>query len=218
VAAPPGSRAPALRAAVAAGTVLAGRYRLTEPLPAAADDPDDATRWAAVDDVLDRPVAVLLLLAGGRRAPAGRSLLEAAAAAGTVASPVPAQVYDAALEAVPAERYGKPAGDVDVAFVVSEAVRGRTLTEVLTADGPLEPAEAVALVTRAAQGLAAAHRRGVAHGSVHPGTLVLGEEGARCSTPRWAPRSTASSAASAAPHPPSPPTTSGRWSGASTPR
>lgn len=175
--APPGSRA--LRAAVGPGSVLAGRYRLTSPVPPAEGDPDEATRWQAVDEVLARPVEVVVLLAGGRRAAAGRALLDAAAAAGTVVSPVLTQVYDAALEAVPAQRYGREAGTVDVAYVVSEAVSGRPLCRVLADDGPLDPGDAAALVRRAALGVQAAHRRGVTHGGVHPGTLVVTPDGPR---------------------------------------
>lgn len=173
--APPGSRA--RRPAVGPGSRLADRYRLTEPLPPALGDPEDAARWRAVDDVLARPVEVLLLLAGGRRRPAARALLEAAAAAGTVVSPVPAQVYDAALEAVPAQRSDREDGTVDVAYVVSEAVRGRRLVDVLAADGPLAPEQAAAVTRRAAEGLRAAHSRGVAHGGLHPGTLVVTDDG-----------------------------------------
>jgi hypothetical protein len=169
----------ALQPAVEPGSRLAGRYRLTEQLPPAEGDPDDASRWQAVDDVLARPVEVLVLLAGGRRAPGARALLDAAAAAGTVVSPVLAQVYDAALEQVPAQRYGRAAGTVDVAFVVSEAVRGRTLAELLADDGPLDPGDAGALARRAAQGLAAAHARGVAHGALHPGTVLVTNDGPR---------------------------------------
>lgn len=170
-----GSRA--LRAAVGPGTVLAGRYRLEEPQDPAVGDPAEASRWVAVDVVLARPVEVLILLAGGRRAAGGRALLDAAAAAGTVVSPALAQVYDAALEPVPAERGGRDAGTVDVAYVVSEAVRGRSLADALEQEGPLAPEEAAAVVLRAAQGLRTAHARGVAHGSVHPGTLRLLDDG-----------------------------------------
>lgn len=173
---PPGRRA--LRPAVGPGTVLAGRYRLERPLPHAVGDPADLLqRWQAVDDVLARPVSVLLLPAGGRRAAAARSLLEAAAAAGTVVSPVLAQVYDAALEEVSAERNGRPSGTVDVAYVVSEQVKGPTLAQVLAADGPLEPDDASSLTLRAAEALREAHARGVVHGNLHPGTIVLTDGG-----------------------------------------
>jgi hypothetical protein len=167
----------ALRPAAGAGTLLAGRYRLTEPREPFPDDPEDASRWRAVDDVLARPVEVLLLLAGGKRAAAGRALLDAAAAAGTVGAPSLAQVYDAAVETVPGERYGREAGPVEVAYVVSESVRGRSLAEAVGQDGPLEPEAAAAAVLRAAEGLRAAHARGVAHGGISPATVWLVDDG-----------------------------------------
>jgi hypothetical protein len=167
----------ALRAALAEGSVLAGRYRLTAALPAVEDDPDDAQRWEAVDDVLARPVRVVVLRGGGRRAAATGELLAAAATASTVVSPVLAQVYDAAVEQVPAERYGRPAGTVDVAYVVSERVDGPTLAQALAEDGPLDPEVATQLTVAAADALAATHARGVVHGLVCPRTVVLRRSG-----------------------------------------
>lgn len=173
----PGRRA--LRPVLVAGALLAGRYRLTEPLPPVPGDPDDALRWRAVDDVLARPVDVLLLLAHGRRAAAGRALLDAAAAAGTVSAPALAPVYDAALEAVPGERAGRPVGAVDVAYVVSEAVPGTPAADVLRDDEPLDPAAAAGAGVQLAEALQAAHARGVAHGGITPARVVLTADGAR---------------------------------------
>jgi hypothetical protein len=157
--------------------VLAGRYRLRTELPPVDGDPDEVQRWLAVDDVLARPVDVLVLLAAGKRAPWGRDLLEAAAAAGTVAHPVPVSVYDAALEEVPAERYGRAAGQADVAYVVTEHVHGTTLADRLDDDGPLEPAEALDLALQAAEALKETHARGVVHGALSPSAVVLPAEG-----------------------------------------
>lgn len=171
----PGSRA--LRPALHEGTVLAGRYRLVVAQPPAATDPAQASRWLAEDDVLARPVDVLALVATGRRAAWGRELLEAAAAAGTVGHPVLASVYDAALEEVAAERYGRPAGTVDVAYVVSEHLAGPTLGQQLQDDGPLEPGDALERVLVAADGLAAVHGRGVVHGGIGPASVVLSGDG-----------------------------------------
>jgi hypothetical protein len=157
--------------------VLAGRYRLRSPAPPAAGDPDEAARWVAVDEVLARPVDVLLLLADGERAPWGRALLAAAAAAGTVPSTVLASVYDAAVEQVPAEPGDPDAARVDVAYVVSEHVRGTSLGDALAEDGPLEPGEALDLALPAAEALRVAHGRGVVHGALSPSTVVLADGG-----------------------------------------
>jgi hypothetical protein len=171
---PAGSRA--LRPALGPGDVLAGRYRIEAGLPPRPGDPPDVGRWAAVDDVLARPVEVLLLLASGRRAARARGVLDAAAAAGSVPSPVLVQVYDAAVEDVPAERYGRPSGEVDVAYVVTEAPAAVPLAEVVR-DAPLDPDAALALGLAGAEALAAAHARGVVHGSVSPVTALLDEGG-----------------------------------------
>ncbi|MEX2289985.1 MAG: protein kinase [Mycobacteriales bacterium] len=162
--------------------LLADRYRLdhpVEPAPRASEvEESPAVLWRATDEVLARPVAVKLLRAAGRRGGTqARPFLEAAAATGTLSSPVLARVYDAAVQQWPAERSGRPAGDVDVAYVISEWVEGRDLATVLQQDGPFEPEQAGALIVEVAEALHAAHRRDVVHGRVHPGNLLLTRSG-----------------------------------------
>ena len=175
---PPGSRA--LRPVLTPGDLLAGRYRLVRPVDAATPgEAGPAVLWLASDEVLARPVACKVLSAGGRRgAAAARPFLEAAAAAGAVASPVLARVYDAAVEQRPAERSGRPVGEIDVAYVISEWVDGRRLAEVLDQDGPFEAGAAIRLTTALAEALTAAHARGTAHGRLHPGNVLLTRSGA----------------------------------------
>ena len=163
MATPSGPRTPDLRA----GELLAGRYRLTRLV----SDAGPATVWQATDEVLARAVAVKLLPASGRGgAAAARPFLEAAGRAGVLSHPGLARVYDAALEARPAQRAGRT---VDLAYVISEWVDGRTLAEALRADGPLDPIEAVRLAHEAAGALGAAHAARVGHGRVHLGNLML---------------------------------------------
>ncbi len=173
---PPGRRA--IRPVLRAGDLLAERYRLeraVEPAPPSGEDEESpAIVWRAQDEVLARPVAVKVLRASGRRgALAAKPFLEAAAAAGSPTSPLLARVYDAAIQEWPAERAGRPAGEVEVAYVISEWVDGRDLAEVLLADGPYEPAQACALVVEAAEALQSAHDRGVVHARVHPGNVMV---------------------------------------------
>jgi hypothetical protein len=167
VSSPSGPRAPT-RPVLERGDVLAGRYRL---LRSVADAATPTQLWQATDEVLARAVAVKILPASGR---VGRGLaapfLEAAGRAGSLSHPGLARVYDAALEERPAERAGRT---VDLAFVVSEWVEGRTLSELLLADGPLSPVDAVRLTQDAAEALGAAHGVGVGHGRVHPGNLLV---------------------------------------------
>lgn len=180
MASPPGRRA--IRPVLREGDLLADRYRLehaVEPAPRASEDEESpAIVWRAHDEVLDRPVAVKVLRAAGRRgAAAARPFLEAAADAGALSSRVLARVYDAAIEQWPAERAGRPAGEVDVAYVISEWIDGRDLATVLQEDGPFEPDVASRLAVEAAAGLQAAHSRGVWHGRVHPGNVRIDPAG-----------------------------------------
>ena len=163
---PPGTRgAPGL----SAGDLLAARYRLVEPRPAAT--PGASPRlWLAHDEVLARSVAAKVLVATGPGAAAlTGSFLDAAGAAGAVDSPVLARVYDAAVE---------QRDDADVAYVIREWVDGTPLPEVLERDGALDPTAAVALATALLEGLAVPHAAGLAHGRVHPGNVLLDRSGA----------------------------------------
>jgi hypothetical protein len=151
------------------GDVLAGRYRLEDAVVEPQSGPADGTSlWRAVDDVLERPVAVKAMAATGRAgAASAQPFLHAAGLASTLAHPGLARVYDAALE----ERRIGPRR-ADVAYVVSEWVDGRPLSEVL-AEGPFDVAEAVDLAVQACEAVAAAHARGTAHGRLHLGNLLL---------------------------------------------
>lgn len=170
---PSGPR-PASRPALGAGDVLAGRYRLVRVVSAAAAA---TTVWQASDEVLARRVAVKLLPVPGRGgAAAARPFLEAAGRASSLSHPGLARVYDAAIEERPAERGGRT---LNVAYVISEWVDGRTLADLLLADGPLEPADAVRLAHAAADALAAAHDGRVGHGRMHPGNLMVSSTGMR---------------------------------------
>ena len=164
---PSPSRPQSARPALDPGDVLAGRYRLTRVV---SDDDGPALLWQATDEILARPVAVKILPANGRAAPLAPPFLEAAGRASALAHPGLARVYDAAREERPGLRSGRT---VDVAYVVSEWVEGRTLAELLAADGPLEPADAIRLVQDATDALTAAHARGIGHGRVHPGNLLV---------------------------------------------
>lgn len=171
MASPSGPRAPAAPA-LAPGDVLSGRYRL---LGLVAEGAGATSVWQATDEVLARKVAVKVLPATGRAAAAlARPFLEAAGRAGSLSHPSLARVYDAAVEEWPAERGTRT---VDVAYVVSEWVDGRTLTDVLLADGVLDPVEAVRLTQEAAAAIGAAHAAGVGHGRVHPGNLMITDTG-----------------------------------------
>ncbi|MGC4797639.1 protein kinase family protein [Micromonospora saelicesensis] len=140
-----------------AGEVLAERYELVEHI-----NNDSAGRlvWRGVDVILRRPVAVVLRYPGGDSA---TEMLQAAVAASRVIHPNLVGVYDAIDEA-------------DRAYVVREWVDGQSLRDLAT-DGPLDPARATAIGNAVASALAAVHATGMVHGNVHPGTVMISDEG-----------------------------------------
>ena len=159
------------RPALAPGDLIADRYRLIGPVEVPDTDEASAAFWKATDEVLARVVAIRLLPAGGRAGKtAAQPFLDAAGQAGRLSHPGLARVYDAALTSLPSERSGRA---TDVAYVVSEWVEGRSLTDVLLDEGPLAPHHATALALQAAEALAALHGSGLVHGRLHPGNLLL---------------------------------------------
>jgi eukaryotic-like serine/threonine-protein kinase len=140
------------------GEILAERYQLEEHV-----NNDSAGRqvWRGVDVILRRPVAVVLRHPGGDSA---TEMLQAAVAASRVIHPNLVGVYDAIDEG---ER----------AYVVREWVDGEALRELVASEGPLDPARATAIAHSIADALAAVHATGMVHGNVHPGTVLIGDDG-----------------------------------------
>ncbi len=137
------------------GTVLAGRYRLTVPVPT---DLTDAEAWQGHDTILDRPVHAVVLTG-----PTVGETLDAARRA--------ALVDDGRLAHILGVGRHEGAG-----FVVTEVIRGPSLLE-LVATGPLPPAQARAFVGETAGALEAARRRGVHHLALRPEAVHLTPEG-----------------------------------------
>jgi hypothetical protein len=140
------------------GEILAERYQLEEHV-----NNDSAGRqvWRGIDVILRRPVAVVLRHPGGDPA---AEMLEAAVDASRVIHPNLVGVYDAIDEG---ER----------AYVVREWVEGQSLREMVSEQGPLEPARATTIAHAIADALAAVHATGMVHGNVHPGTTLIGVDG-----------------------------------------
>src|SRR5437879_4056304 len=139
---------------------LAGRYRLESEIGSGGM----TGVWQAVDEVLERPVAVKIL---------HRHLLsnevfcdrfrKEALAAGVLIHPNIVSVYDT--------------GQHDEApYVVMEYVAGGSLASRL-GHGPLPPAEVSAIGAEVCTALAYAHRVGVVHRDLKPDNILISESG-----------------------------------------
>src|SRR4051812_5251047 len=138
--------------------LIAGRYRLLEPLGRGAM----SSVWLAQDEELGRRVAVKVL---GLRADPARFEREARAAA-ALSHPHISALYDYG------EQDGRP-------FMVLEYLPNGSLEERLQA-GPLDDEETLRIATEAASGLAHAHARGLVHRDLKPANILFdGEDRAK---------------------------------------
>ena len=145
------------------GRLISGRYRLIAPL----GDGGMATIWRAVDEQLDREVAVKLLRPQFSSDPgfAARFKLEARSAGG-LSHPNIVSVYD----------YGTD-GDGGDQYIVMELVEGRDLSGVLRERGSLSTDDAARIAIAVASALEAAHRKGIVHRDVKPGNILITDDG-----------------------------------------
>jgi hypothetical protein len=149
-------------------TGLPDRYR---PLDQVGPDEPTPTGviqcWRAKDRVLNRDVAIRVHTPAG---PAAHAWISRALTAGGLATPALAMVYDAS------EGTGDPQAPGGAAYVVNEWIDGETLAERLTR-GPMPDREARTVLRRLAEGVAEAHRVGLAVGGLTPDNVVLRPNG-----------------------------------------
>lgn len=145
--------------------VVAGRYHLTGALA------EDVTGvlWRARDDMLGRDVAIREVRAADPDdAEGSRRLYEhlenAARSAGRVSHRNVVAVHDVATED------GRP-------WIVTELVRGITLSDALEAEGPLPERRAAHIGAEVLAALRAAHAAGVLHKDVKPSNVLLANDG-----------------------------------------
>ncbi|MCF3173172.1 serine/threonine protein kinase [Streptomyces sioyaensis] len=139
------------------GHKLARRYRLEECVTRL----DGFSSWRAVDEKLRRAVGVHILPAEHPRA---RPVLSAARSSALLGDPRFVQVLDAVEEN-------------DVVYVVHEWLPDATELTTVLANGPLEPHDAYQLVSQVSQAMAAAHREGLSHLRITPGSVLRTESG-----------------------------------------
>src|SRR5688500_4258096 len=145
------------------GRPISGRYRLIAPL----GEGGMATIWRAVDEQLDREVAVKLLRPQFSADPgfAARFKQEARSAGG-LSHPNIVGVYD----------YGTDGADGDQ-YIVMELIEGNDLSTILRDRGSLSTSDAVRVAIGVAAALEVAHRKGIVHRDVKPGNILITENG-----------------------------------------
>ncbi|HEX6682853.1 MAG TPA: serine/threonine-protein kinase [Candidatus Limnocylindrales bacterium] len=145
---------------VTSGVLLNGRYRLQERI--ASGGMGDV--WKGMDEVLDRVVAIKIMLTSlmEEKGFAERFRAEARTMA-TINHPGVVRIYDF--------------GSDQVAYLIMEYVEGEPLSKTLNRVGRLTPARSMSLIAQAAEALQAAHDRGVVHRDVKPGNLLVRPNG-----------------------------------------
>jgi serine/threonine-protein kinase len=145
------------------GRLISGRYRLIAPL----GDGGMATIWRAIDEQLDREVAVKLLRPQFSADPGFTARFkQEARSAGGLSHPNIVSVYD----------YGTDGADGDQ-YIVMELVEGRDLSAVLSERDTLSTDDAVRVAISVASALEAAHRKGIVHRDVKPGNILITDAG-----------------------------------------
>jgi serine/threonine-protein kinase len=141
------------------GRLIGGRYRLIAPL----GEGGMATLWRAVDEQLDREVAVKLLRPQFGNDPGfAARFKQEARSAGSLSHPNIVSVFD----------YGTDA-ETGGQFIVMQLIDGEDLAAILKTNGPLLTQDAVRIAIGVASALEAAHRRGIVHRDVKPGNILI---------------------------------------------
>ena len=141
--------------------MIAGRYELEREIGRGGM----GAVWLAQDTVLGRPVAIkrIGLAPGGGTPDLDRAEREARLAARLNHTHV-VHVFDLVT-------------DDDGEWLVMEYVDGRTLSELVRADGPLSHDDAARLLGQTADALTAAHTAGIVHRDVKPSNILVAPTG-----------------------------------------
>jgi serine/threonine protein kinase len=154
---PPGTPGVITFGTFAPGDFLADRYRLDDHVD---DDAAGRQIWRGTDTTLRRPVALVLRQPGGESA---NGMLTTAVAASRLVHPHIVSVYDAVDEG-------------QFAYLVREWVPGVSLRDVLR-QAPLDADRTTLVVHAIAEAVAALHAAGIVHGNIHPGTILIADDG-----------------------------------------
>jgi serine/threonine-protein kinase len=146
----------------AAPTRIANRYAVTSSLGSGGM----GEVFAALDEQSGERVAVKVLHRRDASARGVERLLREASAAGRVQHPAVVRVFEAGVDEAN-----------DLAYIAQELLVGETLRALLARRGPLDSAEAVALLSPVVEALAAAHDAGVVHRDLKPENIFVEGEG-----------------------------------------
>jgi len=120
--------------------------------------------YRALDPRLDRTLALKLLRPGMTDPVSTLRLAQEARAASALDNPHIASVYELG------------ATEDGISYIAMAYIEGETLEQRLRA-GPLSVDEASAIATQVADGLAAAHQRGIVHRDIKPSNLIVTPDG-----------------------------------------
>lgn len=151
--------------AIETGQVIAGHYRLVERIGSGGT----GVVWRAVDERLERSVAIKQILTQPSLPPGEKDVVR----------------QRAAREARNAARFQHPNAIVVFDIVdhegdpclIMEYLPSRSLALVLSAQGMLPLPQVARIGEQVASALVAAHRAGIVHRDVKPGNVLLGENG-----------------------------------------
>ncbi|MFF7545862.1 serine/threonine-protein kinase [Streptomyces canus] len=147
------------------GLLLAGRYRLADPIGKGGM----GRVWRAHDEVLHRAVAIKELTAALYVSESDQAVLLARTRAEARAA---ARINHSAVVTVHdvLDHDGRP-------WIVMELVEGRSLADAVKEDGRIEAREAARIGLWVLRALRAAHSAGVLHRDIKPGNVLLAQDG-----------------------------------------
>jgi serine/threonine protein kinase len=145
--------------------LLAGRYQVGDLLGRGGM----ADVHVGIDSRLGRRVAIKLLKPALATNPSFRSRFRREAQeAAKMAHATIVRIFDAGEETV----VDDTGTEVQVPFIIMEYVDGRMLKDMI-AEGPIEPVEAVRIISQVLTALEYSHRAGVVHRDVKPGNIMV---------------------------------------------